>query len=81
MVGANSADAIDLEYRARTRHADIRQWFYFRVQGARGQPLTMRFLNAGEATYAEGWQDYQAVACYDRENWFRVPTTLRRRGA
>ena len=48
------------------------QWFYFRLQGARGQLCHMRILNAGEATYPQGWVGYRAVASYDRENWFRV---------
>ena len=36
----------------------------------------MRLLNAGQATYPAGYEDYQAVASYDSENWFRVPTTF-----
>src|SRR5512147_2996 len=35
--------------------ADFRQWFHFRVQGARGKPLRMRFLNAGRSAYPGGW--------------------------
>jgi murein tripeptide amidase MpaA len=56
-------------------HADFLQWFYFRLQGAQGQACTMRFMNAAQATYPQGWQDYQAVASYDLEHWFRVPTS------
>ncbi|HAK91284.1 MAG TPA: hypothetical protein DCP94_06695, partial [Massilia timonae] len=48
----------------------------FRLQGARGQAVTMRFLNAGQATYPKGFEGYQAVASYDTENWFRVPTSF-----
>src|SRR5688572_20963227 len=36
---------------------------------------TLRFENAGACTYPGGWKDYRAVASYDREHWFRVPTT------
>ena len=53
---------------------EIRQWFHFRLQGARGQAVTMRILNAGQATFAEGWRDYRACASYDHVNWFRVDT-------
>jgi murein tripeptide amidase MpaA len=35
----------------------------------------MRILNAGQASYPDGWVGYQAVASYDRQSWFRVPTT------
>ncbi len=75
VVRAETAQAIDLNLRKDT-HADIAQWFYFRVQGARNERCTMRFLNAGTATYPDGWKDYQAVASYDRKNWFRVPTSF-----
>jgi murein tripeptide amidase MpaA len=56
-------------------HADIRQWFYFRLQGAAGRATTIRIVNAGQATYADGWPGYAAVASYDRVAWFRVPTS------
>jgi murein tripeptide amidase MpaA len=36
----------------------------------------LRFENASACTYAKGWKDYNAVASYDRERWFRVPTTF-----
>lgn len=74
VIRADSADAIDLNIR-KDSHADVLQWFYFRLQGARGEPCTMRFLNAGQAAFAKGWENYRAVASYDRTNWFRVPTS------
>ena len=73
IVSATSAGAIDLKIR-KDSHADITQWFYFRLQGAQGEACTIRFLNAGQSAYPEGWKDYQAMASYDRINWFRVPT-------
>ena len=70
-------DPANLEVRLRAdSHADIRQWFYFRLQGARDAPVRIRFANAGASTYPEGWRDYRAVASYDRRDWFRVPTTF-----
>ncbi|MET3117601.1 murein tripeptide amidase MpaA [Undibacterium sp. GrIS 1.8] len=73
VVSAVQADAIELKLR-KDSHADIAQWFYFRLQGARDQDVVMRVLNAGDSTYPAGWQNYRAVASYDRENWFRVDT-------
>ncbi|SNS58201.1 Murein tripeptide amidase MpaA [Noviherbaspirillum humi] len=71
-----AADPASIELRLRKdSHADFSQWFHFRLQGARGQACRMHILNAGEATYPDGWRDYQAVASYDREAWFRVPTS------
>ncbi len=54
--------------------SDFAQWFYFRLQGAAYQNCVMHFENAASAAYPDGWEDYQAVASYDRHNWFRVPT-------
>ena len=73
VVRAEQVGAIELNLRCDS-HADIKQWFYFRLQGARDQAAVIRILNAGEATYAGGWENYSAVASYDRENWFRVET-------
>src|SRR6478609_7550440 len=73
VVNATSASAIDLNIR-KDSHADITQWFYFRLQGARDQACTIRFLNAGKSAYPDGWRDYNAMASYDRVEWFRVPT-------
>ena len=75
VVRADNPKQIDLNLRSDS-HADIHQWFHFRLQGARGQAVTMRFLNAGQATYPKGFEGYQAVASYDTENWFRVPTSF-----
>jgi murein tripeptide amidase MpaA len=75
IVNATSANAIDLNIR-KDSHADITQWFYFRLQGAQGQACTIRLLNAGQAAYPKGWEDYHAMASYDRINWFRVPTSF-----
>ena len=74
VVRAADPQQIDLRLR-QDSHADIAQWFYFRLQGARDQACTIRIVNAGQATYPSGWQDYSVVASYDREEWFRVPTT------
>jgi murein tripeptide amidase MpaA len=75
IVNATSANAIDLNIR-KDSHADITQWFYFRLQGAQAQPCTIRLLNAGQSAYPKGWEDYNAMASYDRLNWFRVPTSF-----
>jgi murein tripeptide amidase MpaA len=73
METPGAVHTIELNIR-KDSHADFSQWFYFRLQGARGAPCTMRFMNAGKTTYPNGWDGYQAAASYDRETWFRVPT-------
>ncbi len=68
-------DSGDIQLKVRRDNAaDIWQWFHFRLQGAAGLPLTLRFLNASQCTYPKGWEGYNVVASHDRENWFRVPT-------
>jgi murein tripeptide amidase MpaA len=73
VIRADSPAAIELNIR-KDSHADFLQWFYFRLHGARGEPCTLRFMNAAHAAFPVGWQNYRAVASYDREHWFRVPT-------
>jgi len=74
VLAAERHDDVRLALRADS-HADFRQWFHFRVQGAAALPLRLVFTNAGACTYPEGWRDYRVVASYDRQQWFRVPTT------
>lgn len=54
--------------------ANYFQWFYFAVSEQAGKACQFQIINAGEATYPTGWQDYQAVMSYDRKHWQRVPT-------
>lgn len=54
--------------------SDFFQWFHFRLSGAQGQLCALHIEDVADAAYPDGWTDYQAVASYDRENWFRVST-------
>lgn len=74
VISASDPQNIELNIRKDT-HADFFQWFYFRIQEAQGLDLSLNILNASESSYPEGWEDYQAVASYDRITWFRVPTS------
>jgi murein tripeptide amidase MpaA len=68
-------EAADIRLRIRDDHeSNFKQWFYFRLTGAKGRACTLKVVNAGEVSYKAGFRDYQAVASYDREHWFRVPT-------
>lgn len=75
VVDASRPD--DIHLRIRVDHgADHYQWFYFRVSDARGLALRMHLDNAKGSSFSPGWKDYQAVASYDRQRWFRVPTSF-----
>lgn len=73
IVNAENPENIQLNIRKDT-NSDFLQWFYFRMQGAKDQPCNIHLLNAKDAGYPEGWDNYQARASYDREEWFQIPT-------
>ncbi|HOP05373.1 MAG TPA: M14-type cytosolic carboxypeptidase [Tenuifilaceae bacterium] len=73
IISAEKHDNIRLKIRKDT-YSDTFQWFYFRLHGAEGFPCVIHIENAGEASYPEGWDDYNAYASYDRISWFCVPT-------
>ena len=50
------------------------QWFNFRLEGQAGSQYRLNIMNADLASYPIGWENYQAVATYDRQQWFRLPT-------
>lgn len=54
--------------------SDFYQWFHFKLYGEAGIEHVMHIENAGQSAYPDGWKDYYAVASYDRDVWFRVPT-------
>jgi len=55
--------------------SDFYQWFHFKLHNTEGGEHVLNIINAGKSAYVEGWENYNAVASYDRETWFRVPTT------
>ena len=72
-LDCSQASDIRLEIR-NDRESEFFQWFYFRLSGAKGRPCELKIVNAGAAAYPKGWENYRAVASYDREDWFRVAT-------
>src|SRR5690606_9314704 len=54
--------------------SDFFQWFHFRLSTEHAQEHKLIITNASESAYPDGWKDYQAVASYDRQTWFRVDT-------
>jgi len=72
--GIDDPQNIRLSIRPDNR-SDFYQWFYFRLTGAKDTACRMVIENAADAAYTDGWKNYRACASYDRETWFRVPTT------
>ncbi|MFK8330503.1 M14-type cytosolic carboxypeptidase [Pseudomonas sp. BJa5] len=55
--------------------SDHFQWFHFKVSGlTKGHDHHFILENAGQSSYNQAWKGYQAVASYDQQHWFRVPT-------
>lgn len=70
-VSAKSEKDIQLKIRKDT-NSDFLQWFYFRISGIRNKDCRIRIINAGETSYPEGWKNYNVVASYDKQSWFRL---------
>ena len=79
-------DSGNIEVISATDPADIRlairkdnqsnfyQWFHFRLNTPHIDAHTIKITNVNGSAYPDGWKNYQAVASYDRQNWFRVDT-------
>ena len=72
IIDTSDPSAVRLAIRKDT-NSDFFQWFHFRAVGVRATPCAFRIENAGAASFKRGWEDYRAVASYDRIDWFRVP--------
>lgn len=73
VISATSPDNIQLNIN-NDNQSDFYQWFYFRLDG---KPLVTHKIVVSDlkgSAYPDGWVDYQAVASYDRVEWFRVDT-------
>ncbi|WDE02839.1 carboxypeptidase family protein [Thalassomonas viridans] len=73
VIDATSADNIQLEIN-KDNQSEFYQWFHFKLHNNDRVEHVIHLTNAGKSAYVEGWDDYNAVASYDREHWFRVPT-------
>ncbi|MBU3694061.1 MAG: carboxypeptidase family protein [Rhodocyclaceae bacterium] len=74
VVDAASPDNIRLRVRD-DAGGEHRQWFHFRVSGARGVPLTLHIDNASQCSYPGGWPDYRVCMSDDHVAWRRVADT------
>jgi murein tripeptide amidase MpaA len=72
-VDCNDPSHVRLRIRKDTGNEHM-QWFFFQVLDAEGQACALNIENAGDVSYSDGFENYQACASYDREHWFRVPT-------
>ncbi|NQY62511.1 MAG: carboxypeptidase family protein [Alteromonadaceae bacterium] len=73
VIDSSNVNNIRLEIK-KDNQSDFYQWFHFKIHNNDHVEHVINIENAGSASYVEGWENYQAVASYDREQWFRVPT-------
>jgi murein tripeptide amidase MpaA len=55
-------------------HSEFYQWFHFKLHGTAFIEHKLHINDLAKSAYPDGWKDYQAVASYDRQTWFRVDT-------
>lgn len=75
-VRSHDGGRFDLAIR-KDAHSDFYQWFYFRVDGAAGQDLTLNIVNAGASAYPGGWKGYRACVSADNADWVRTETEFK----
>ena len=75
VISAETPNNIQLAIK-KDHNSEFYQWFHFKLHNTEHSEHVMHLTNAGKSAYIEGWKDYQAVASYDRQHWFRVPTSF-----
>lgn len=74
VINAQDPSNVQLEIK-KDNQSEFFQWFHFKLHNTDRREHVLHIVNASKSAYVEGWEDYQAVASYDRQEWFRVPTT------
>lgn len=75
VIEANYADDIRLAI-PKDNQSCTRQWFYFSVESEAQEPQKIRLTNAGDVSFSQAWDGYQAFASNDNVNWHRVNSTF-----
>ncbi|NOU50961.1 carboxypeptidase family protein [Pseudoalteromonas sp. JBTF-M23] len=73
VVSLNEPLDIQLEIN-KDNESDFFQWFHFRLESTPFLLHKLHINGLDKSAYPEGWDDYHAVASYDRQTWFRVPS-------
>jgi murein tripeptide amidase MpaA len=55
--------------------SDFYQWFHFRLETTPYELHKLHINELEKSAYPDGWEGYHTVASYDRQTWFRVPST------
>ncbi|WP_133366129.1 M14 family metallopeptidase [Qipengyuania sediminis] len=60
----------------RDHMSEFKQWFHFRVSGAKGRTLELTLTGLNDSAYPGGWPGYDAVVSEDREYWGRTRSSF-----
>ncbi len=71
VINADSPDNIVLGIN-KDNHSDFYQWFHFRLFGEVFETHNITLTDLAKSAYPDGWKDYNVLASYDRQTWFRV---------
>ena len=70
-----ATDPLNIQLEINSDHqSEFYQWFHFRLETTPYQLHKLNINNLEKSAYPDGWDGYQAVASYDRQTWFRVPS-------
>ncbi|MDB2355983.1 MAG: M14 family metallopeptidase [Pseudoalteromonas sp.] len=70
-----ATDPLNIQLEINKDHqSDFFQWFHFRLETMPFQNHKLHINNLENSAYPDGWVGYHAVASYDRQTWFRVPS-------
>lgn len=69
-------DPLDIQLEIPQDNAsEFLQWFHFSLEGEIGETFKFRLINAGQSSYNKGWDGYNVCTSWDRQDWFRTPSS------
>jgi murein tripeptide amidase MpaA len=71
VIQASEPDNIQLRIKP-DNQSDFYQWFHFKLESQAFVSHRLTIVDLKNSAYPDGWKNYQAVASYDRQEWFRV---------
>jgi murein tripeptide amidase MpaA len=71
----SASEPLDIQLEInKDNESEFFQWFHFRLESTPFLGHKLHINGLDKSAYPEGWDDYHAVASYDRQTWFRVPS-------
>lgn len=71
VIAATDPNAIRLKLKP-DNCSEFKQWFYFKLTTTPMVTHRLIFEELDSSAYPRGWVDYQVLASYDKEEWFRI---------